>query len=380
MGTEVRQQAEPSVEEAAAAAQLQEGASGATGEAVAKASQASGDADAAATRRMFSNLGLLAALGALGSAWVLWYTDWFPLLSGVLGLGGLFAWAAFLGGLLSKDRKESLQTAFERHVLTSRFISTVVPALFGVMLLWASAHGSVVFESKEGSGRLVALASKDSEGEAQGEHEYLAPYGQRKWVVWTGWLGRPYVVKAAGLPSALVTVGPLPPRRVTVPDQLAGRIVLLVYLEPALGAAVRRDGASFVVRRDGKEPTTIGPCDFHGGSVWVGCDAEVEIPEKVVDHWRCQLPDLFKTVPGADPAATLRYQNEWLSRLRQPAATGNLDFEPLDKVQVAVVFPNGDSYSEDGQPRLSFDKDGRKVRLIYLHFPSAGPMAGGECS
>ena len=375
MASHGKDEAESSVEGSSSQPELQEDGGGAAGEEGRGPSPAGSDPDAVATRRVFVNLGLLALMGALVSAWILFYTDWFPLVSGVLGLGGLFAWAAFLGGLLSDDRKASLQAAFERSVLTSRFTAAIVPALFGLFVLWVSVHGSLILDGKDGRGRLVAVVPKGESLQAQNDRDYLAPHAVKKRVVFTGWLGQSYAVQASGLPSALVTVGPLQPKRVAVPMQFAERAVLLAYLEPNLGIQAERAGASFVVTRGGRELKRIGPCDFHGGAVWVGCDAEVEIPEKVVDHWRLQLAHLFELSqePGPNQDESQRQkaqrsEREWLNRWRDPAATGDLAFEALDDAQVAVTLPNGQQYGEGGRPRLNFNEGGRKIRLIYLEY------------
>ncbi|HUF29109.1 MAG TPA: hypothetical protein VMM77_00495 [Gemmatimonadaceae bacterium] len=52
------------------------------------------------------NLLLLLGLGLLVSWWILYYTSYFPVFGGLLGLGGLFAWIAFVSGLIHGDRKE----------------------------------------------------------------------------------------------------------------------------------------------------------------------------------------------------------------------------------------------------------------------------------
>ncbi len=50
------------------------------------------------------NLLLLVATGILLSAWTLYYTDLFPLVGGLLGLGGLFAWITFHSHLITEER------------------------------------------------------------------------------------------------------------------------------------------------------------------------------------------------------------------------------------------------------------------------------------
>ena len=56
------------------------------------------------------NIALLLTSGVLVSAWLLYYTDWFPIVGGLLGLAGLFAWVGVLMGLVSDARKKQLRS------------------------------------------------------------------------------------------------------------------------------------------------------------------------------------------------------------------------------------------------------------------------------
>ena len=53
------------------------------------------------------NLVCLTLTGVAISLWLVEYTDFFPMLGGLLGLTGIFAWVAFLSNLISADRKKS---------------------------------------------------------------------------------------------------------------------------------------------------------------------------------------------------------------------------------------------------------------------------------
>ena len=50
------------------------------------------------------NLVLMLSLGVGVSAWVLRYTDLFEEFAGLLALGGLFSWLAFVSKLLPENR------------------------------------------------------------------------------------------------------------------------------------------------------------------------------------------------------------------------------------------------------------------------------------
>ena len=72
------------------------------------------------TRQAIRNLALLFVCGFALSGWPLYYTDWFPVTGGLLGLGRLFALLAFLANLISDERKAEFQEAFDAHILQKR--------------------------------------------------------------------------------------------------------------------------------------------------------------------------------------------------------------------------------------------------------------------
>ena len=55
------------------------------------------------------NLFWLIALGVMVTAWIIKYTDWFSEFAGLLALGGLFSWLAFVAKILPEDRVKDLQ-------------------------------------------------------------------------------------------------------------------------------------------------------------------------------------------------------------------------------------------------------------------------------
>ncbi len=64
-------------------------------------------------------IGLIAA-GISVSWWILYFTDFFPVVGGLLGLGGLFTWIAFVSNILTDERKAEMQQSFDRFVLQRR--------------------------------------------------------------------------------------------------------------------------------------------------------------------------------------------------------------------------------------------------------------------
>jgi hypothetical protein len=316
--------------------------------------------DAPGASPVLGNLLLLVGLGVLVSGWILFYTDWFPVASGILGLGGLFAWAVFLGGLLTDDRKEALQAAFERRILMSRRTSAVCLILGATFLVGASLYGSIVIDSSaDERGRLLAILPIGVPVAFGPDSDYLLPHTDHKHLVFTGWTGRQYTVKVSGLPPAQLMVRPLCRKPVAVPAWFGERVVLLVRPAPALTA--NAPAHALVVKRlppagerapDPCHPEVIGRIEaasYHGQAVWVGCDANVDIPDKVIGSWRLELARFFERQPGSPPTtpsssppsdSSRTKQEEMLSRWLGPQSIGEgALLRKYDLIEVSLVAP-----------------------------------------
>lgn len=309
---------------------------------------------------VLANLLLLVGLGVIVSGWILFYTDWFPVASGILGLGGLFAWAAFLGGLLTDTRKEALQAAFERSILMSRRTSAFSLILGAAFLLGVSLYGSIVIDSSaDERGRLLAILPRGVPAAFGPDSDYLLPHANQKHLVFTGWTGRQYAVKVSGLPPAQLMVRPLGRKPVAVPALFGERVVLLVRPAPSLSVNAASQAWALVVKRlpsagkaarDPCHPEVIGRIEgasYRGQAVWVGCDANVDIPDKVVNRWRLELANFFAsqrgatipTDPGSSPPTDLEKtkQEETLSRWLGTLSVGqDTLLKKYDVIEVAV--------------------------------------------
>jgi positive regulator of sigma E activity len=64
-------------------------------------------------RIYFTNLLLILVAGVFACWWTIFYSDWFDVLGGLLGLGGAFTWLAFISNMLREERvKELYLTSF----------------------------------------------------------------------------------------------------------------------------------------------------------------------------------------------------------------------------------------------------------------------------
>src|SRR5205807_6888620 len=99
------------------------------------------------------NLFWLIALGVMVTAWIIKYTDWFSEFAGLLALGGLFSWLAFVANILPEDRVKDLQAWVDTVVLNGKKTSSVLGYLFVFGFLVSMFLGTVQVESLETTDR-----------------------------------------------------------------------------------------------------------------------------------------------------------------------------------------------------------------------------------
>ena len=93
------------------------------------------------------NLSAMIFTGVCALLWVLLYTENFVVIGGLLGLGGVLAWIAFMANLIRDDRKEALQRLFDEVVLQKpiTLVCTVLLAI-GFLVTWPFRFGTVVVD------------------------------------------------------------------------------------------------------------------------------------------------------------------------------------------------------------------------------------------
>jgi hypothetical protein len=247
----------------------------------------------AAFGRACLNLSLLIGWGILFSGWMLYFTDWFPVVGGLLSLGGLFTWIAFVGGLLTEERKNQFRRRFEERFLTRRGTWKLLTLLLLVSLSTAALSGSVMLLSYgDDRDRLVDIRPSGSASNSQlppapESQLLLSPRTVLTHPLLTGLHVRAFRIKVAGLPAATVEVGPLHRLPLAVPSFFTGRPVILV--RPIAQVSINASPFSLYVARNGRVLAFIPPGRYHGEAVWVGCDAAVSPPPRLIDRWRFEL-------------------------------------------------------------------------------------------
>ena len=244
--------------------------------------------------RAVINLGALITLGLMISWWVLYYSDYFPILGGLLGLGGLFAWIAFLSNLVSDARKNQLQDTFDRRFMQKGWPTFVLLTLFAIFFLALPAwHGTIIIDSVGDNVQRTATVSRlqsdglpDQTPTAVGS---IPPHERTKFLVPTSLFGsRDYQVKLSGLPALRTTVYVLSRVRITPPTQFLQRPVPLVRLANGIAGTVSQGDFKLQIVLDGKEICQIDK--YHGQAVWIAADEDVDVPEHLLQVWRLNLP------------------------------------------------------------------------------------------
>jgi hypothetical protein len=283
-------------------------------------------------RLMMGNLALLLFLAFALSAWIIVFTDFFPIVSTLLSLGGIFAWAGFLSNLLSERTKKKMQIAFESRMLgTSRTWKWAATA-GAIFLAWASCHGTLILDSvQEEKGRDLKILEAGNENPFL-EETYLPAHEAKKYLLFVSFWGkRTFRVKASGLPSKEIAVRALSRERVSVPGWFFEQSIL--FLRPASevsGTTEKANTYTLQVSINAKSVALIKP--YFGQAVWLGCESSVAIPQSLIARWSLDL----KT-KGIDESAATR----WLT----PLAVKGVSLKPLDRVEAAVLRADGGTYA-----------------------------------
>jgi hypothetical protein len=233
-------------------------------------------------RLYVANLFALIATGVLVSGWLLYYTESFEVVGGLIGLGGLFAWAAFVVGLLTDESKEKLQAGFENGVLLrwrTMLLCLVVVVGVGVLTFMS---GTVVLDAEVADAdRMVSVSTSTSDGTSS----RVAAHSVRRLWLFTGFGATALRVKVDGLPGLDATLQPPFRTHLTVPTAFGGRPLLLVRTTPLQSGSLARAPAEFElhVTLAGKSEMLSA---YGGQSVWIGTEDDVPIPANVLQRWR----------------------------------------------------------------------------------------------
>lgn len=239
---------------------------------------------------IFNLIGLIVT-GISVSWWILYFTDFFPVFGGLLGLGGLFTWIAFVGNILTDERKKRMQQSFDNIVLQRRsWLLILGLALLGWWMGYAPCRATLLVDCLETTGGHF-MEIREFKTEAPLEPEpmerlTLSPRGTAKVLLATSWFGkRDYLVKVSGFPARKITVTGYRREPFFIPASLLLRPVVLI--RPAASElGVVDEGFSLEIHVKGDKVATFRIEEYPGKAVWFGADSDVAVPDWLLDEWR----------------------------------------------------------------------------------------------
>jgi hypothetical protein len=230
------------------------------------------------------NLALLIILGVAASAWLLFYTEWFPVVGGILGLGGLFAWIGFLANIIPEETKKRLQSTFQGKVLARPSLGKQwkisIFVLIGVVLFF----GTVRFDGTTAAeGYVLKVQSDLPFGIGQQVSQWWTPswsfvpsHSERRFVLPVG----RYLVTTPGLPPRATWVFPLWRRTFEVPGWFERYPVFYVLPSRAVSLGTSNQPKTLRISINGREVYRSVKAEYRGESFWLGCSPnEVLLPE-----------------------------------------------------------------------------------------------------
>ena len=233
------------------------------------------------------NLFFIGVLGVALCWWVYYFTDWFEIFSSLLALGGIFSWLAFVAKILPDDRLKGLQGWVDEKILT-RPRAWLGAIVLGIVLGGlAACWGTIEVQALRAAGP-VRIHSASAPEEKDPAWELLSAGGKLRFVAWSPpWARAEMLVKVSGLPDRAETVRGLTRVDLQVPDSFRRPVLLL---RPTAGLTQQlANQPKILVARYGKDERKI---EFRGQSLWINCDADVEIPPETIASWRAELERL----------------------------------------------------------------------------------------
>ena len=284
---------------------------------------------------VIANCVVLLVAGVGFCFWTIYYTDWFPVIGGLLGLTGAFAWIGVLGNLITEHRKTALQDWVDRELLQTWTPCVAVGAAgCAFFLLIAARTGAVVADATADEvARTVTITAVPHTSEPAAELS-SSPGTSSSALLRTGlFSAKDYEVVAGGLPGIRVTVRSFQRHRLKLPNDPMTAPVILLRPDSTLSGMSIVGKHALEVTVDGKK---FGRIDsYRGTTVWVGATRDVAIPRETSDRWRADDDINMKD-------STVR--ELMLARWRTPSAIpGTSPLLPGMQVRAAVVS------TEDGQ-------------------------------
>ena len=238
------------------------------------------------------NLVTIIAAGVLVSGWLLFYTDWFEVVGGLLALTGIFTWVAFVSKLIPEERFKDLQKKVDENVLGGANTWAWALLVLFVLLLIAACFGTLELKTRPRAGEYLVDVRRAGDNRAEKVDELVTvPAGGSSRTVRPAFWDR-LVVHVKGYPPVAVTISPLRRKTLVVPDSFTAPVVLLRPTPGLIDASVdKKNNKTLQVMVTDGRGRAVGTYTmrFDGTAVWVGCDDDVEVPAGLYEAWRNEL-------------------------------------------------------------------------------------------
>jgi hypothetical protein len=280
------------------------------------------------TPLVVANCSLLLFAGVGFCFWTIRYTDWFPVIGGLLGLTGAFAWIGVFSNLVTDERKAALQAWIDSRLLQSWTTCAGLLLIgIGFFTFVAARNGTLVVDaSADDVARNITITPATS-GETIAEFG-SAPGTESIALLPTGlFTAKEYDLTARGLPSIRVKVRPLKREEVKLPNGPMTAPVILVRPTSTLSGISVTGEHALVVTADGKDFGRID--NYLGTAVWIGATRDVAIPRETLDRWRV-AGDVDMNNSNARDAVLARWRNI-------NAIPGKFRLQPGMQLRAAVV-------------------------------------------
>ncbi|HYK89501.1 MAG TPA: hypothetical protein VE398_12070 [Acidobacteriota bacterium] len=237
------------------------------------------------------NIIALTLVGLAVSVWLLYYTDVFPQVAGILAFGGVATWVGFVLKLAGEKRMNELQAWTDTAILNSPR-TVVFLAFLGLALVVAgNFRGGIQLEPLQES--VEHAVQIHPAGKPGSSILRLLPSSPLRWTGWTCWWSPAnIVVKVSGYPEAIFQFRPWQRISVFVPNSMLRPVVLLRPSVPLIDAI--RDTSvklELVIKESGRliaQPEAL----FDGHALWVGGDEDILVPQEIESGWRQELATL----------------------------------------------------------------------------------------
>ena len=249
-----------------------------------------------------TNVVLLIAIGLIVSVWLVIYTDAFPVITALFGVGGLLAWTAFVLPILTSDRRQHLQGLFDTYFIQKRCTTWFLTVIGLVAIVFLFGHGTIEIDNRSGDGyssknrRLSMRTVRDIEEITPDTIKYdrfVPKESLSRTATWAPWRKR-VAVKISGLPQVEVYVKSLRRTRLVITDSFRPGVV--VGPVPDLVNAIRNSTSHLRVCVE--DIVLVDEPDYNAQVFWLGVYFDVAIPSSI--DVSPQESPIQRTLPGAN--------------------------------------------------------------------------------